>query len=205
MLAADNWCIKVDDKVYGPYTSTQLRGFAKGGRLASWSMIAPAGSKSWRPAREDSTFSDLFSAGKKSPNGAPKKFGRRDEEETTPSLSKSIASVDVVSESDSSANVSASPARAAKIYLVSVGDCDDAPFNLESVFKDFGGAIKVAANTWVLESTYSTVGLRNALTPYVGETQSLFIAETVKGKASWRNFDDDLQTDLNRQFNTVKN
>jgi len=60
MLVADNWCVKVNDKVYGPYTSQQLRNFAHEGRLAAWSLIAPAGSRSWRKAQEESTFSSFF-------------------------------------------------------------------------------------------------------------------------------------------------
>ncbi len=59
MLGADNWCVKVKGKVYGPYTSLQLKKFAQQGRLAANSLIAPAGSKSWRRVTEESVFKNL--------------------------------------------------------------------------------------------------------------------------------------------------
>lgn len=61
MLAPDNWCVKVKGKVYGPYTSHQLHKFARQGRLSGRSLIAPAGSRSWRYAAKENAFSGFFS------------------------------------------------------------------------------------------------------------------------------------------------
>ena len=51
-MFADNWCIKANERVYGPYSSKDLKKFAHEGRFAAWSIIAPAGSRDWREARK---------------------------------------------------------------------------------------------------------------------------------------------------------
>lgn len=78
MLAAENWCVKVDEKVYGPYTTPQMRKFAHEGRLASWSLISPAGNREWREARKESVFADFFGC-KRDPksDASARPFGRR--------------------------------------------------------------------------------------------------------------------------------
>ena len=60
MVAADNWCVKVDDRVYGPYSHQDLRKFAHEGRLAAWSLIAPAGGREWRKASDEPHFAAFF-------------------------------------------------------------------------------------------------------------------------------------------------
>ncbi|MEM6416001.1 MAG: hypothetical protein AAF720_15245 [Pseudomonadota bacterium] len=82
MLSADNWCVKVHDKVYGPYSAEQLKKFASEGRLAAWSKIAPAGGNNWRSAINEPVFASLFST--ESPKShaqtiAETRFGKRAE------------------------------------------------------------------------------------------------------------------------------
>ena len=60
MLSTDNWCIKVNDKVYGPYTMGQMRAFHNEGRLGEGSLIAPAGGRAWRSAKHYPGLSDLL-------------------------------------------------------------------------------------------------------------------------------------------------
>lgn len=90
MLAADNWCVKVQDKVYGPYSAEQLRKFAQEGRLAAWSQIAPAGGRNWRAARDEPRFASFFGGGFTHHDAASgnhqsdRQFGRRYAGETAP-------------------------------------------------------------------------------------------------------------------------
>ncbi|MEL7488879.1 MAG: GYF domain-containing protein, partial [Pseudomonadota bacterium] len=77
MFSAENWCVKVNDKVYGPYTSQQLRKFAHEGRLAAWSLIAPAGSRAWRKAQDENTFSSFFGVETTREASGSKSFGKR--------------------------------------------------------------------------------------------------------------------------------
>jgi hypothetical protein len=80
-MFADNWCIKANERVFGPYTSEQLRKFAHEGRFAATSLIAPAGSRDWREARYENAFASFFGAANDAPPSRsgeprrPKAFG----------------------------------------------------------------------------------------------------------------------------------
>ena len=82
MISAENWCVKNDDDVFGPYTTQQLRKFVHEGRIAEWSLIAPAGSRAWREACEEPALSSYFERGKSgAQRGSAKRvFGRADTE-----------------------------------------------------------------------------------------------------------------------------
>ncbi|MEM1381799.1 MAG: GYF domain-containing protein [Pseudomonadota bacterium] len=61
MVNSDNWCMNVEGKVYGPYSAEQMRGFVEERRLAYHSLVAPAGSRDFRPALQFSELKPLFS------------------------------------------------------------------------------------------------------------------------------------------------
>ena len=83
-MFADNWCIKSNERVYGPYSTGQLRKFAHEGRFAETTLIAPAGSREWREARQETTFAAFFGVAANSDE--KKTFGRH--VESTPSAAK---------------------------------------------------------------------------------------------------------------------
>lgn len=49
-MATENWCMSVGERIYGPYSTEQLKDFVGQKRLAYHSMVAPAGSRDFRPA-----------------------------------------------------------------------------------------------------------------------------------------------------------
>ncbi|NRA29530.1 MAG: DUF4339 domain-containing protein [Parvularculaceae bacterium] len=61
MADTEHWCMNVEGKVYGPYSSEQMRGFVEQRRLAYHSLVAPAGSRDFRPALQFSELKPLFS------------------------------------------------------------------------------------------------------------------------------------------------
>lgn len=62
MADSDNWCMNVDGRVYGPYSHAQMREFVAERRLAYHSLVAPAGSRDFRPALQFPELKPLFSA-----------------------------------------------------------------------------------------------------------------------------------------------
>lgn len=179
MLVAENWCVKVEDRVYGPYTSQQLRRFASEGRLAGWSLIAPAGSRSWREARQDPAFAPLFT-----PSEAPTRaFGRRDE--PAPASRRELAA--------KPADLSAarvrkqSPGESANFVLV-FDVVSGAAARVDAVVNSLGPAFRLADNVWALSSELTAVGVRNAVTPYLQARESIFVVDTTRGRSSWQNY-----------------
>lgn len=59
-MVAENWCINAQDKIYGPYTTEKMAELAAQKRLAYHSMVAPAGSRDFRPALQHSELRPLF-------------------------------------------------------------------------------------------------------------------------------------------------
>ena len=173
MLAAENWCVKVEEKVYGPYTTEQLRKYAHEGRLAGWSLIAPAGSRAWREARRESALASFFGANANA-NAEPKKgptFGKRDAAEETP----------------------ATPGRtrqapAPSNFLIIFDSAEGAACRLESAIHSLGRAFRIAENVWSVSSDLTAVGVRNALAPYLAPKEPIFVVDASRGRTSWQNF-----------------
>ncbi|MEE2567078.1 DUF4339 domain-containing protein [Hyphobacterium marinum] len=46
------WFVKVDGRVYGPYTQAQMRGFIQEGRVAAHSLVSIERDGGWKPALE---------------------------------------------------------------------------------------------------------------------------------------------------------
>lgn len=75
-MFADNWCIKSNERVYGPYSSRDLKKFAHEGRFAAWSLVAPAGSRDWKEARFEPAFAQFF--GIEAAPASERAFGKLD-------------------------------------------------------------------------------------------------------------------------------
>ncbi|MEO0696608.1 MAG: DUF4339 domain-containing protein [Pseudomonadota bacterium] len=194
MLTADNWCVKVNDKVYGPYSSAQLRKFAHEGRLAGWSMIAPAGSNGWRQARDDNTFASFFGETNKRATVRERTFGRRDGTEGTAN--------------DASTDRSGGPARrritgrpgldgsqhrAAEVSkdanFILVFDTESiAAVRLQNAIQNLGPALRIADNVWSVRCGLTAIGVRNALAPYLRPTETIFVVDATNGRTSWQNY-----------------
>ena len=172
MLAAENWCVKVEEKVYGPYTTEQLRKYAHEGRLAGWSLIAPAGSRAWREASRESALATFFGgkADASVKNGPT--FGKRDADEAAAPTAAS--------------RTRQAPASANFIIIFDSGE--GAAGRLESAIHSLGRAFRVADNVWSVTSDLTAVGVRNALAPYLAPKEPIFVVDASRGRTSWQNF-----------------
>lgn len=174
MLAAENWCVKVDDKIYGPYTSAQLRKYAHEGRLAAWSLIAPAGSRAWREAQKESTFSTFFgyNAVAAKQHERERVFGKRDD-----------------ATNGASHKNGAGPSETHIANFVIIFDVVSATASrVEAAVLSLGPAFRIADNVWSVTCELTAVGVRNAIAPYLTPRESIFVIDTTRGRASWQNY-----------------
>ncbi len=176
MLAAENWCVKVVDKVYGPYTSAQMRKYAHEGRLSARSLISPAGSRAWCEARREAAFANffgynsfannkpagdpVFGKGNAAPNGAPadaRKYAK-------------ISGVDIAN------------------FIIIFDSVAATASRVEAAVVGLGNAFRIADNVWNLSCELTAIGVRNALAPYLSPTEKIFVVDATHGRASWQNF-----------------
>ena len=161
MLATDNWCIKVAQRVYGPYTQEQMAAFATEGRLSGQSLVAPAGGKTWREARQYPAISGMLDKGSK-PGG--RAFGRNAAEPTA----------------------SAALAEGANANFVIVFDVvSGAAGRLAHVLSNIGPAFRLTDNVWTVSSNQTALGIKNAIAPHLALREPLFVIDCSRGRTSW--------------------
>ena len=170
MLATDNWCIKVAQRVYGPYTHAQMAAFAAEGRLSGQSLVAPAGGKTWREADQYPALSDLV-AGPKQPG-----FGRRK------------VSDGKVAEGQ--------PANVIVVFDVVSG----AASRLAHLMSSLGPAFRVTDNVWSVTTTQSALGVKNAIAPQMNLREPLMVIDTTRGRTVWQNFAPEVHAKLTKAW-----
>ena len=186
MLGAENWCVKVEEKVFGPYTTEQLRKYAHEGRLAGWSLISPAGSRAWREARRETTLASFFGveadAGQ---SDTGRSFGKRDQSrgDATPSRQKQTA-----------------PALAN--FLIIFESAEGAASRLESAVRSLGRSFRVADNVWSITCDLTAVGVRNALAPYLAPKEPIFVVDASRGRTSWQNYAPEAHAKISAAYTT---
>ena len=166
MLATDNWCIKVAQRVYGPYTQAQMGGFAAEGRLSAQSLVAPAGGRTWREARAYPALMQLLDARGANPSRA---FGRQNK-------------VDQTGKTDTL------PEGANANYVIVFDMVSGAASRLAHVIGTLGPAFRLTDNVWTVASSQSVQGVKNALAPHLSGRELLFVVDCSRGRTAWQNF-----------------
>ena len=163
MLATDNWCIKVAQRVYGPYTHEQMAAFATEGRLSGQSLVAPAGGKTWREARQYPAISGMLERG---PKPGAKSFGKNAAETGHPVLAEGATANFVV------------------VFDVVSG----AASRLAHVLASLGPAFRLTDNVWTVGSNQTALGVKNAIAPHLALREPLFVIDCSRGRTAWQNF-----------------
>ena len=194
MFAADNWCVKVNDKVYGPYTSQQLRKFAHEGRLAAWSLIAPAGSRAWRKAQDENTFASFFGVEPKRTAGSARSFGKRDEATEDFDACDAETAVETDTAKPRPSNkpkprtaINAEQPEPAN-YVLIFDVVNAAASRAEAAILSLGPGFRIADNVWTISSTLTAIGVRNAVAPYLLPHESIFVVDATNGRTAWQNY-----------------
>ncbi|MGV6800698.1 MAG: DUF4339 domain-containing protein [bacterium] len=174
MLSTDNWCMKVASKVYGPYTFTQMEDFAREGRLSAQSLVSPAGSQNWRPARQYQNFASTFNKKAKPSN---KSFGknRTEAEGVLPdgAVANFILIFDVVSGSAG---------------------------RLEHIIQNIGPAFRITENVWTVASDQTVMSIKNTIVPHLQIREQVFVIDASRGKCAWQNFVPEIHSKLTKAW-----
>ena len=205
MLAADNWCVKVNEKVYGPYTSQQLRKFAHEGRLAAWSLIAPAGSRVWRRAQDESTFASFFGVQTNTAAASNEKsFGRREQGNDDGASGKSSRKMAVASNKPKARKPSVSQQAEAANFVIIFDVVSAAASRAEAAVLSLGPGFRIADNVWTISCNLTATGVRNAVAPYLLPSESIFVVDATNGKSAWQNYSPEVQAKLTAAWTTTK-
>lgn len=164
MLATDNWCIKVAQRVYGPYTQDQMAAFATEGRLSGQSLVAPAGGKTWREARQYPAIAGLLDVKGKA---AGRAFGKN-----------------APAEAGGHALAEGASANFVVVFDVVSG----AASRLAHVLSSLGPAFRLTDNVWTVSSNQTALGVKNAIAPHLALREPLFVVDCSRGRTAWQNF-----------------
>ncbi|WP_306249676.1 GYF domain-containing protein [Parvularcula sp. IMCC14364] len=175
MLSTDNWCLKVEERIYGPYTTKQLETFASEGRLSPQSQIAPAGGKVWRAAHQYPTIAELLSGEK---SKSQKNFGRSNLRTQQSSL----------------------PDGAISNFIVIFDVLSGAATRLEHIIRNLGPAFRLTDNVWAVMSEQSIVGIKNTLAPHLQVREPVFVIDTKRGRSDWQNFTPEMHSKLTKSW-----
>lgn len=162
MLATDNWCIKVAQRVYGPYTQDQMTAFAAEGRLSGQSLVAPAGGKMWREARQYPALSTLLDG--KKPDA--KSFGR----------------------SKPSAGPAALAEGATANFVIVFDVVSGSASRIAHVVASLGPCFRLTDNVWSVASNQTALGVKNALAPHLQLREPIMVIDCSRGRTAWQNF-----------------
>lgn len=205
-MFAENWCIKANEKVYGPYTSEQLRKFAHEGRFAAYTMIAPAGSRDWREARSEAAFAAFFGAN--APTARPERaFGCLDRSASDRAIGEPANSDEAPKEPrrarvlgtrarSVAATEQAGPANFVLIFDV----VNAAASRVETALASLGTAFRLADNVWTVNCPLTAIGVRNAIAPYLRPYESLFVIDATNGRTSWQNYPPEAHAKITQAF-----
>lgn len=209
MLLADNWCVKVDERIYGPYSSQQLRKFAHEGRLAAWSLVAPAGSRSWREAREEPTFAAFFGLESiRATERSARVFGKRSDIESEERTDAPPARKSAYKPADPMAHAQIgrqSPAESGPTNFIIIFDIVSAAASrVETAILSLGPGFRIAENVWAVSCELTAIGVRNALAPYLLPREPVFVIAAARGRTSWQNFTPETHAKLAAAWATAR-
>ncbi len=187
-MFADNWCLKSNERVYGPYSSRDLKKFANEGRFAAWSLVAPAGSGEFKEARLEPAFAQFFGM-VATPDGA-RSFGKLDHGPDAPASPANDAT---------RAPRRARPLGAAKTipsteqiepanFVIIFDVVNAAASRVENALSGLGAAFRLAENVWSVNCALTAIGVRNALAPFLRPHETLFVIDATHGRTSWQNY-----------------
>ncbi|MCB2112960.1 MAG: DUF4339 domain-containing protein [Parvularculaceae bacterium] len=181
-MFADNWCLRTNDRTYGPYSTADLRKFAHEGRFAATSMIAPAGSREWREARTEPAFAQFF--GYAPACDAAPGFGKRDI--AGAGKSRTPQRAHALGRATANAQPTEQPAPANFVLIFDVTSA--AASRVENALSSLGSSIRLADNVWSVNCALTAIGVRNAITPFLHRTETLFVIDATNGRTSWQNY-----------------
>jgi hypothetical protein len=202
------WTINVSGRLYGPFTSDRMRGFAREGRLAAHSLVTREGTTDWHEARDEPEFADLFPSGKESAGTAhdvPHMAATPTPNQPSPQALASHGSAapgafrPLAPRGGLSGTPSSDSAEGARAHFAIVADLKSgSASNLEDAISALGPAYRLMHNVWIVSTEVSVNAVRNRLVQELGKLDSLFVIDASRGKAAWFNFGPEVDVRIRR-------
>ncbi len=214
------WALKYGDRVYGPYSFDTMKSYVAEGRVAEHSLLAPegtpAGASMWQYAIDIPVFAKLLL------ELPPLKEEKEDEEEkpasaATGETTAGAAAMDPVAASAGETGASTTAAEEHhQVYGPGKGQVDrrsqpetanfiivmdiKARFAgpLEQAIMSLGPAYKLAPNVWCVNTDATAAGMLNDLSPYIGRTDTMFIADTTRDRTAWSSMGPEVDAKIRR-------
>lgn len=199
-MFADNWCLKSNERIYGPYTSRDLKKFANEGRFAAWSLVAPAGSRDFKEAREEPAFSQMFGVDLQASNSSA--FGKLDRSAGAPGAEAETQDAPRRPRPlghTPKTNLSTDQLEPANFVII-FDVVNAAASRVENALCGLGSAFRLADNVWTVNCTLTAIGVRNALAPFVRPHESLFVIDATNGRTSWQNYAPEAHAKITQAF-----
>ncbi|MEX1153401.1 GYF domain-containing protein [Parvibaculum sp.] len=226
--AAMRWVLKHGDRVYGPYSFEAMTAYAREGRVAPHSLVAPegtpAGAGTWRAAGDLPQFAVLFGEAPEPDAAAEPQPGPASADEPAAEIaSEADAEPAPQPEALTQPEPAAQPQTAAESgehrrqpYGSNKGQIDrrkqpdtanfmivldiKARFAgpLEQAIMSLGPAYKLAANVWCVNTDATAPGLLNDLSVHIGKTDTMFIADTTRDRTAWSSMGPEVDAKIRR-------
>jgi hypothetical protein len=181
----ETWTISVGAKVYGPYTTGQMRAFYGEGRLAPHSLVARAGEDQFHPAGEDPDLAPLFPSASY-PDQAPLPSPSTHEPQRAAPEPRRFGQDTEIAE---------------RTRFVIIADMKSGSISaLEEEIFNLGQAFRFMPQAWVVTSEVSLSTIRHALVQKLGKLDTIFVVDTVHDRAAWFNFGPEADSRFRRMW-----
>jgi len=160
---AMTWFVKVDGRVYGPYTAAQMRAFIGEGRIAAHSEVSEDREDGWREASEIDQFVSWMDEARQSPD-------RR----RGPDPDARTANFVVIAEIEQDG---------LEDFNVALGEYGD----VEPISRAAQDGDRFARCVWLMRAASSAAMLRNELSHILGRDDRLLIVDASRDRTAWFN------------------
>lgn len=178
----DHWILKYGEDVYGPYTYEAMESYISEGRVAGHSVIALAGTEDWTEASNVEVFSGFFDV-ERAESIASTPAHPRDRE---PNYGSGRGQIDRRKSPDTSNFV----------IITDVKSRHGA--TLEQTIMSLGAGLKIANNTWVVNTKGSATSILNQLSKIVSKQDGLFVVDATRDRTAWYNFGPETDAKIRR-------
>lgn len=179
---SDYWILKYGEEIYGPYTIEAMERYIAEGRIADHSIVAPAGTEEWKPAKDVSVFTCYFDKTRSDQtHSTPAKPG-----DNRPAYGSGKGQVDRRKRPETN-----------NFVVITDIKSHHGP-EFERAIMSVGPAMKIAPNAWVLNAKTTAPGLLNHLSQHIGRVDRIFVSDSTADRIAWFNFGPEMDAKVRR-------
>lgn len=160
---AMSWFVKVDGRIYGPYTAAQMRAFIGEGRIAGHSEVSEDREQGWRDASDVAQFAEWMDEARKAP-------ARRHAVDPDARTANFVIIAEIEQEGLTAFDVA----------LAEFGD-------VEPISRAAYEGERFARCVWLMRAASTAAILRNELSHILGRDDRLLVVDASRDRTAWFN------------------